>query len=99
MPSPDLRKYLGDHDARTVPDCGWASKDNGELLALAAPDFDVFVTVDRNLTFQQNLGDLEIAVIVLVAQGNRLVDLQPLVPGLLRTISTIERGQVARVDG
>ena len=62
-------------------------------------DFDVFVTVDRNLTFQQNLTDLKIAVIVLVARGNRLVDLQPLVPGLLDAIEGIERGQVVRVDG
>ena len=82
-----------------MPEAGWASKENGELLALAASDFDVFVTVDRNLTFQQNLANLEIAVIVLIARGNRLVDLQPLVPSLLKAIGTIERGQVERVDG
>ena len=95
----DLKNHLGDHDTKTVPEAGWASKENGELLALAASDFDVFVTVDRNLTFQQNLANLEIAVIVLIARGNRLVDLQPLVPSLLKAIGTIERGQVERVDG
>ncbi len=78
----DLKKSLEEHEAKTVPEVGWASKENGELLSLAAADFDVFLTVDRNLTFQQNLADLKIAVIVLVARGNRLIDLQPLVPGL-----------------
>jgi hypothetical protein len=70
----------------------------GTLSALASSTFDVFVTVDRNLTFQQNLTHLEIAVIVLVAGGNRLVDLEPLVQSLLKAIGTIERGQVVRVD-
>ena len=70
----DLKKSLEGHDATTVPEAGWASKDNGDLLALASTDYDVFVTVDRNLTFQQNIANLKIAVIVLVARGNRLVD-------------------------
>jgi hypothetical protein len=95
----DLKKSLGGHDAKTVPEAGWASKENGELLALVASGFDVFVTVDRNLAFQQNLATLEIAVIVLVARGNRLIDLQPLVPALLKAIGMIERGQVVRLDG
>ena len=94
----DLKKHLESHDVKTVPEAGWASKENGELLALAVPDFDVFVTVDRNLTFQQNLTDLRIAVIVLVARGNRLIDLQPLVPRLLGAIDAIEPGRVVRVD-
>lgn len=94
----DLKKSLGGHDTRTVPEAGWASKENGELLALAATEFDVFVTVDRNLTFQQNLTSLTIAVIVLVARGNRLADLLPLVPALLQTIETVERGHVVRLD-
>jgi len=95
----DLKKSLEGHDATTVPEAGWASKDNGDLLALASTDYDVFVTVDRNLTFQQNIANLKIAVIVLVARGNRLVDLQPLVPSLLKALGTIERGQVVRLDG
>ena len=95
----DLKKSIEGHDSKTVPEAGWASKENGELLALAASEFDVFVTADRNLAFQQNLATLEVAVIVLVAHGNRLADLQPLVPGLLRALNTIKRGQVVRVDG
>ena len=75
------KKHLGDHDAKTVPEASWAGKENGELLALAASDFDVFVTVDRNLAFQQNLANLKLAVVVLGARGNRLVDLQAVSPG------------------
>lgn len=49
---------------------GWNTIKNGELLALAAKEFDVFVTVDRNLSFQQNVSALLIAVIVLRARSN-----------------------------
>jgi len=56
---------------------GWASKRNGELLALAVGQFDVFLTADRNLSYQQDLSSLDIAVVVLVARSNRLDDLRP----------------------
>jgi hypothetical protein len=87
------------HDAKTVPEVGWASKKNGELLELAAPEFEIFLTVDRNLTFQQNLSGLQLAVIVLVASGNRLVDLKPLMPKVLRAIDSIGPGEVIKIDG
>jgi hypothetical protein len=61
-------------------------------LALAAAHFDVFVTVDRNLSFQQNLGPLPIPIFVLHSGTNRLSDLKPLVPGLLRAMETARRG-------
>ena len=51
-----LKRELVDHDARTVPEMGWASKRNGELLALAAAEFDVFLTVDRNLDHHWTTG-------------------------------------------
>ena len=94
----NLKISLPGHDVRTVPEAGWASKENGELLSLAAAQYDVFVTVDRNLAFQQNLGRLPIAVVVLVARGNRLRDLLPLVPALQRAIETVEHGQMVRLD-
>ena len=56
------------HEVSTVEQIGWKSKENGELLALAAKRFDVFVTTDRNLSFQQNVGTLEIAVVVMMYQ-------------------------------
>lgn len=92
-----LKLSLEGHEVRTVPEAGWASKENGDLLSLAAAEFDVFVTVDRNLTFQQNPTGLKIAVIVLVARGNRLIDLLPLVPVLREALDMIDRGQVVRL--
>jgi len=67
---------------------------NGALLALASQQFDVFVTVDRNLAFQQNLEGLSIAVMVLRAHRNRLADLRPLVPGLMAAIEVAVPGTV-----
>jgi hypothetical protein len=80
------------HDVKTASQMGWTTIKNGELLALAAEQFDVFVTVDRNLSFQQNFGSFPIAVIVLRAKSNRLADLRPLVPRLLEAIESAPRG-------
>ena len=70
-----LARHIAGHDVKTARQMGWTTIKNGELLALASQAFDVFVTVDRNLSFQQNLGRLPIAVIVLAARTNRLADL------------------------
>ena len=87
-----LKRDVVGHDARTVPEMGWASKRNGELLALAETAFDVFLTVDRNLSFQQDIGRLNVAVVVLVARSNRHSDLQPLIPELFGTPLDAARG-------
>jgi len=92
-----LKRDLAGHDTRTVPEMGWASKENGDLLGLAAGHFDVFLTVDRNLSYQQDMGRFNIAVVVLVARGNRLADLRPLIPQVLEVLAVIRAGQVLRV--
>lgn len=94
-----LKRDLLGHVACTVPEMGWASKKNGELLNLAAGQFDVFLTVDRNLSYQQDLGQFNIAVVVLVAGGNRLVDLRPLMPAVLELLPAVVAGQVIKVGG
>jgi hypothetical protein len=76
---------------------GWASKKNGELLALAASEFDIFLTSDRNLSHQQNLSAFDIAVIVLVAASNRIDDLRPLLPRVLEVLPIAERRAVTIV--
>jgi hypothetical protein len=86
-----LRELIG-HDVKTARQMGWSTVKNGELLTLAAKEFEVFVTVDRNLSFQQNLPTFDIAVIVLCGSSNRLADLQPLVPELLAAIPTAKPG-------
>ena len=92
-----LKRELVGHDARTVPEMGWASKRNGELLALAADEFDVFLTVDRNLSYQQDLSGFDIAVVVLVARSNSIDDLRPLAPQILETLGKAGRGRVTLV--
>jgi len=62
-----LARSIAGHEVSTAQQMGWSTIENGELLALAAKEFDVFVTVDRNLSFQQHLPAFEIAVIVLRA--------------------------------
>ena len=93
-----LSRDIVGHDVKTTLQMGWASIKNGELLTLAALHFDVFVTVDRNLSFQQHLASFSIAVIVLSARTNRLADLRPLVPQLLSAIVSTPSG-VVRVMG
>ena len=92
-----LSRDLVGHEMKTARQMGWSTIRNGELLALAAKEFDVFVTVDRNLSFQQNLPAFTIAVIVLRAQSNRLADLQVLVPELLASIPGAKQGAVTHV--
>jgi predicted nuclease of predicted toxin-antitoxin system len=89
-----LSRDLAPHDVMTARQMGWPSIKNGELLALAAAVFDAFVTVDHNLSFQQNLTGLPIAVIVLRAQSNRLAEPRTLVPDLLAAIKAVEQGAV-----
>jgi hypothetical protein len=82
------------HDVKTARQMDWMAIKNGTLLTLASEHFDVFVTVDRNLSFQQNLDSFSIAVIVLRAKTNRLADLRLLVPGLLAAIASARPGAV-----
>jgi predicted nuclease of predicted toxin-antitoxin system len=62
-----FRQALPAHAVKTAVEMGWGGRKNGELLALAATEFEAFITVDQNLPYQQNIGTLPIAVVVLVA--------------------------------
>jgi hypothetical protein len=85
------RDIIG-HDVKTARQMGWTAIKNGALLTLASKHFDIFVTVDRNLSFQQNLEILSISVVVLRAKTNRLADLRTLVPDLLVAIESAVPG-------
>jgi hypothetical protein len=76
---------------------GWTGTKNGALLRLAENGFDVFITVDRNLTHQQNLQSTTLRIIVLVAPNNRLDALQILTPQVLSLLQTIKPGEVVHV--
>ena len=85
------------HDVKTVPQLGWSGIKNGTLLALAEKEFDAFITVDRNLSFQQNLPKFNIAVLILHATSNRLADLRPLAPKILSILPTLTKGKAEDV--
>lgn len=93
-----LGKELIGYDVKTVPQIGWAGIKNGQLLALAEAEFDVFITVDRNLSFQQNLPQFTLAVLILQAPSNRLADLKPLAPKILSILPAIAKGQATVVS-
>jgi hypothetical protein len=92
-----FRLSLPNHEVRTVIDMGWAGVKNGKLLALAAIEFDAFLTVDKNLPYQQNLITLPITVIVLDALSNELPALLLLVPALERELSSLKPRTYIRV--
>jgi hypothetical protein len=69
-----LCRALTEHDCASVQQMRWGGLTNGMLLQKAQTKFDVFITGDANLTFQQNLTRFNIAVIVLEAGSTRLVD-------------------------
>jgi predicted nuclease of predicted toxin-antitoxin system len=83
-----LRKLLQKYDVKTVQEAGWAGVKNGELLKKASEGFDVLITVDRNLAFQQNPHELAIPILVLHAPTNRLKDLERHVPEILQRLQT-----------
>jgi hypothetical protein len=93
-----LARDIVGHEVKTAHEMGWTSLKNGELLTRASTQFDVFLTVDRNLSFQQNLPTFDIAVVVLRSKSNRLVDLQRLVPDLLDSLASVKRGTVTYVE-
>jgi hypothetical protein len=93
-----LRHHLPGHHVRTVRQQRWTGVKNGELLRRAAlAGFDVLVTADRNLQFQQNVVQSLIAVIVIVVRRIKLEDVLPHLPGVLKAIDEVRPGEVRRV--
>ena len=77
-----LRRSLSKYEIKTVPEAGWSGIKNGELLKKAAESFDILITVDRNLAFQQNPTSILIPINLIHAKSNRIKDLEPFVPEL-----------------
>ena len=88
-----LCRALTPHHCVSVQQMGWGGLTNGTLLQKAQEEFDVFLTGDTNLTFQQNLMRFRIAVIVLEAQSTRLLDTAELMPQALEALKTIDPGE------
>jgi predicted nuclease of predicted toxin-antitoxin system len=92
-----LGEELYGHQVRTVQSLGWAGLKNGELLRRAGEQFDVLITGDQNLEFQQNPARVRIPVIVLIAANNRIETLRPLVPRLMEALAAVRPDQFMRV--
>ena len=93
-----LKRDLVDHEVATVVEAGLGGLKNGALLRAASSSFDVLITVDQNLSFQQNPGSLEIAVLILIAKGITYSDLKLLTSDILAALDTIQPGEVRRIE-
>lgn len=93
----DLGQEIPGHEVTTVQKAGWAGLENGELLRRAAERFDVLVTGDQNIDFQQNPTQVPMAVVILVAASNRIESLRPLVSELLRVLAHVPPRGFVRV--
>ena len=93
----DLQDHLPRHEVVTVQESGWQGKSDGELLRLAAPNFDVLITADQNLPYQQNPAKFELGVVILGASRNRLADYKPLLPRLREELAEVRAGEAVRV--
>ena len=92
-----LGQHLVGHTFTSVQRHGWASIKNGKLLALAASEFDVLLTADKGMEYQQNPGTLPIAILVVRANSNRMEDLLLAVPAILQALSELQPCTLTRV--
>jgi len=89
-----LKLDLPNHFVQTVPEAGWAGKQNGDLLRLAEKSFDVLLTNDQNMEHQQHLKQFDLAYIVLVASTNDIDDLRPLMPVARAALASVSTGDI-----
>ena len=92
-----LRKLLAPHHTRTVPEMGLAGLKNGALLRELAGKCRAFITIDSNISYQQNLPALPFASILLSAPSNRMSHLEPLVPGIIKALEHSQAGDIIRI--
>lgn len=94
-----LGRLLIGHDVKSVQRHGWGGVKNGKLLALAATEFDVLLTADKGIEYQQNLATLPVAVLIVLANSNRLEDMASVVPNILKALINLQPRTVQRVAG
>lgn len=96
---PRLRSAFPGHEVTTVADAGWSGLKNGDLLQVAAGRFDLFVTADQNIQYQQNLRSVPLSIAVLAARDNRFETLLPLAAQLMARIASLPPQSVVRFEG
>jgi predicted nuclease of predicted toxin-antitoxin system len=93
-----LKDKFAGHDCHTVPEALLGGKKNGELLSIAERQrFEIFLTMDKGLEYEQNLAGRQISVVILRAKSNRLADLVPLFEPCLTQMRSIRPGQMVRI--
>ena len=96
-PPVDLALELAGHDVDTVVGRGWAGIKNGDLLRRMSGDYDVLITMDRGIEFQQSIAGFPFGLVIVQAASNRLQHLRALVPVILAANASITPGQVQRI--
>jgi hypothetical protein len=97
VPKP-LGRAFPSHEVRTTAQMGWEPLQNGRLLAQASTYFDVVLTVDKGIRFQQNLDALPIAVVILDTASNAPESLMPLAPFVESVLPTLQVGQMVQIN-
>ena len=93
-----LKKELEDFSVRTVPEKGWSGKKNGELLTLAEKEFDVFITIDRNLPHQQALPNYDLVILLVDAPDNTVSTLRRAIPQIREALLAIVPRSIVHVS-
>lgn len=93
-----LGRLLPEYEVRTVQQAGWSSLKNGELLKVVPGKFDVFLTVDRNIVYQQNLTGLPFAIVVAALPENRIEHFLPLLKQLKEALKNCKPGDVVHIS-
>ncbi len=94
----DLSSQLRGHGVETVAGRGWAGITNGELLSRMRGHYDVLITMDRGIEFQQQISTSPFGIVVVRARSNRMQHLSPLVPAILAAIAAIAATKPGRVQ-
>jgi len=94
-----LKPYLKEFEVFTVIELGWGGVKNGKLLTLCVEnDFDVLLTIDKNLIYQQNLGKYKISIAVLKTVTSKIEDLRQFVPSFKEQLLHFESHKVYLID-
>lgn len=93
-----LGPLLTGHRWESVRRRGWKGLKNGRLLAVASADFDVLLTAVKNMEYQQNLEQLPMAVLVVLAHSNRVEDLARVIPAVLRKLNHLPGRTLSKVS-
>lgn len=95
--NPRVKFAFPDHEVQTAQSMGWGGITNGKLMDLAQQSFDVFVTVDQNLEYQQNLAKMTLGLVIVAVPDNNIKFFIPLFPDLRKALGSVGPGQVIHI--